>query len=39
VIAKAVDLNVFGVRPGLLQVLFGGGLIISGGPLMTVWRA
>jgi len=36
-IAQAVNLVVFGVRPSL-PVLVGGGLIASGGLLIAFWR-
>jgi small multidrug resistance family-3 protein len=38
VVAQAINLIVFGVKPGL-PVLVGGGLIVSGGLVMTLWRA
>jgi small multidrug resistance family-3 protein len=38
VVAQVINLIVFGVRPGV-PVLVGGGLIVSGGLVMTLWRA
>jgi small multidrug resistance family-3 protein len=38
VVAQLINLFAFGVRPGL-PILAGGALIISGGLLMTFWKA
>jgi hypothetical protein len=38
VVAQLINLFAFGVRPGL-PILCGGVLIISGGLLMTFWKA
>jgi small multidrug resistance family-3 protein len=37
-IAQAINLLVFGVRPDL-PILVGGAMILSGGLVMTFWRA
>ncbi|HVZ00148.1 MAG TPA: hypothetical protein VHA35_11625 [Dongiaceae bacterium] len=38
VVAQAINLLVFGARPGL-PILIGGSLIVAGGLVMTLWRA
>jgi hypothetical protein len=38
VVAQLINLFAFGVRPGL-PILCGGALIMSGGLLMTFWKA
>jgi small multidrug resistance family-3 protein len=35
-VAQVINLIVFGVRPGL-PVLVGGGLILAGGLVITIW--
>jgi len=37
VVAQAINLFAFGVKPGL-PIFCGGALIIAGGLLMTVWK-
>ncbi len=37
-VAQAINLFVFGVRPSL-PIYLGGALIIAGGLLITLWRA
>ena len=36
VVAQLLNFALFGVRPDL-PILIGGGLIVSGGVVMTVW--
>ncbi|GLR68183.1 hypothetical protein GCM10010909_28640 [Acidocella aquatica] len=38
VVAQVINLAAFGVRPSL-PILCGGALIVSGGLLMTFWKA
>ncbi len=38
VVAQIINLAAFGVRPGL-PIYCGGALIVSGGLLMTFWKA
>ena len=38
VVAQLINLFAFGIRPGL-PIYLGGLLIVSGGLLITVWRA
>jgi small multidrug resistance family-3 protein len=38
VVAQVINLVFFGVRPGL-PILVGGGLILGGGLVITIWRA
>ncbi|MDE8342237.1 MAG: hypothetical protein POG24_00275 [Acidocella sp.] len=38
IVAQVINLLVFGIKPGL-PIYFGGALIISGGLLITFWRA
>jgi hypothetical protein len=38
IVAQAINLIFFGVRPGL-PILVGGLMIMGGGLVMTVWRA
>ncbi len=38
VVAQIINLAAFGVRPGL-PILCGGALIVSGGLLLTFWKA
>jgi small multidrug resistance family-3 protein len=38
VVAQALNLVLFGIKPGL-PILVGGAMIVSGGLMMTFWRA